>query len=381
MSSNIVTERIFAETIAAQGGRAYRVGACVHDMIRGINPNGIDFCVVGMVKKNFKGLFPDAVECGKYFPVFRLSIAGVKCEIAFARTERKDGSGHRGFKIASNPKITIEQDLFRRDTTVNAMAIDCLTGEVIDPFHGMQDSKDGMLRATGRHFSDDPMRALRLAGEAARLDYEIDGATLNFARAAGAEIGGEPSERLFAEMAKALREAPAPAKFFKILAKVDLLPLVFKEIADLSAENFRLAMAELDAVAKAASSAKLRFAVLGSVLDEQSLLRWNNKMTLPVDWFNAANISRNVMRLLAQPDPGKIVGAIQLLRRGALSVEEFDIISQAVERKLPALGPYQAIMTSLSKDMAPEQLKGKEIGEWLRRKYVEVITKAWAKEV
>jgi len=381
MSSKVLTERIFAETIAAQGGRAYRVGGCVHDMVRGVSPQNIDFCVAGMVKKNFKVLFPDAVECGKYFPVFRLPIDGVKCEIAFARTERKDGSGYRGFKIASNPKITIEQDLFRRDTTVNAMAIDCLTGDMIDPFHGIQDSKSKVLRATGRHFSEDPMRALRLAGEAARLEYGIDGETLNFARAAADELGGEPVERLFAELAKALKEAPAPARFFKILAQTDLLPLVFKEIAGLSVENFGLAMSRLDAVAKAAASAKLRFAVLGSVLEQESLLRWNSQMTLPADWLNAAVVSGKVMTLLVQPNPGKIVEAIHLLRRGALSVEEFDILSQAAELNLPALNPFKAIMSSLSEDVAPEQLKGKEIGEWLRHKYIEVIANAWGKEV
>jgi tRNA nucleotidyltransferase (CCA-adding enzyme) len=76
VSSDVLTERVFAETILASGGRLYRVGGCVLDMVRGITPKDIDFCVVGMVKKSFKVLFPDAEECGKYFPVFRLCIDG-----------------------------------------------------------------------------------------------------------------------------------------------------------------------------------------------------------------------------------------------------------------------------------------------------------------
>lgn len=136
-----------------------------------------------MVKKNFKLLFPDAQEWGKSFPVFRLLIDGRRCEVAFARTEpQKVSSGYKGFKVASNPKITIQEDLFRRDTTVNSIAIDSLTGEIIDPFHGIRDIENKILRATGRHFGDDPIRALRLAGQAARFGFEIDSDTVTLAK-------------------------------------------------------------------------------------------------------------------------------------------------------------------------------------------------------
>ena len=153
MNSALLTERAFAEIIAENGGRVFRVGGCVRDWFMGIIPKDIDFCVVGMVKKNFKAIFPDAQEYGKSFPVFRLLIDGIKCEVAFARTERKVGRGYKGFKISSNPKATIEEDLFRRDTTVNSIAMDSLTGEIIDPFHGREDIKNGILRATSKHFS------------------------------------------------------------------------------------------------------------------------------------------------------------------------------------------------------------------------------------
>jgi tRNA nucleotidyltransferase (CCA-adding enzyme) len=378
VSSNVLTERVFAETILASGGRLYRVGGCVLDMVRGITPKDIDFCVVGMVKKSFKVLFPDAEECGKYFPVFRLCIDGKRCEVAFARTERKVGSGHKGFKIQSNPKVTIQEDLFRRDTTVNSIAIDSLTGEIIDPLNGIQDIRNKILRATGRHFADDPIRALRLAGQSARLGFEIDADTLTLANAVADELGDEPAERVLAELARVLNEAPTPARFFKVLAQSNLLQIVFQEIADLSTENFDIAMSWLDSVAKATSSPKLRFATLGLVLNQESLSRLNSRMTLPGEWINAATVVGKTTVLLDLFNQERIVAAIDGLRRGSLTVEEFDIISQAVELNIPALSPFKALL-SLSQDVAPNELKGKDIGEWLRQKHIEAITKVWEK--
>ena len=378
MSNKVLTERIFAETILANGGRLYRVGGCVRDMLRGMTPQDIDFCIVGMVKKNFKLLFPDAQEWGKSFPVFRLLIDGRRCEVAFARTERKVSSGYKGFKVASNPKITIQEDLFRRDTTVNSIAIDSLTGEIIDPFHGIRDIENKILRATGRHFGDDPIRALRLAGQAARFGFEIDSDTVTLASATSNELSKEPTERVLAELTKVLQEAQAPARFFKVLAQSNLLQIVFQEMADLSPEKFHIAMARLDAVARATASPKLRFASLGIVMNKESLSCWNSRMTLPAEWLHAATAAGKTMALLELPNPEKIVAAIGGLSRGSLTVAEFDIISQAVELHIPALSPLQAVLTRLP-DAAPVELKGKDIGAWFRQRHIEAITRVWGK--
>jgi len=378
VSSNVIAEQTFAETILANGGRLYRVGGCVRDMVRGIAPKDIDFCVVGMVKKNFKVLFPEADECGKSFPVFRLVIDGRPCEVAFARTERKTGSGYKGFKIASNPKITIEEDLFRRDTTVNSIAVDSLTGEVIDPFHGIQDIRNKILRATSQHFVDDPIRALRLAGQAARLDFAIDEETLILAGVAADELGDEPAERVLTELTKVLNDAPSPSRFFKVLVQSNLLPRVFEEIANLPPDQFTIAMDRLDSVAKATSSPKLRFVSLSLAMDHQSLSHWNSRMTLPGDWLTASVTASKIVTLLAVPDPEKIVAAIDTLRRGSLTVAEFDIISQAIKLHIPALSPFKAIL-SLEQDVVPAELKGKDIGEWLRQKHSKAITGVWEK--
>jgi tRNA nucleotidyltransferase (CCA-adding enzyme) len=376
MSGEVLTERVFAETILANGGRLYRVGGCVRDMVMGTTPKDIDFCVVGMVKKNFRQLFPEASECGKYFPVFWLNVDGRRCEVAFARTERKAGSGYKGFKIASNPKITIEADLFRRDTTVNSIAIDCLTGEVVDPFGGVQDIKNKLLRATGPQFADDPIRALRLASQAARLDFAIDADTLTLASTAAAELSDEPAERILAEMVKVMQAAQAPARFFEVLAQSRLLDIAFTEMAQLSREEFALAMTRLDAVAKVTASPKVRFAALGLTIGTAGLACWNKRMTLPGDWLQAAAAAGKVAALLEQPDPEKIAVAIDSLRRGSLTVAEFDIVSQAAQAGIPALEPFKTALALLP-GAIPAELQGRDRGEWLRRKQGTIIAEIW----
>ena len=374
MNRELLTEKDFAETIAKHGGRVFRVGGCVRDQFMGIPAKDIDYSIVGMVKRNFKELFPGAEECGQHFPVFRLLLDGVKCELAFARTERKVGPGYKGFKVSTKPKITIQEDLLRRDTTVNSIAMDCLTGEIIDPCNGVQDIKDKMLRATGPHFADDPMRAIRLAGQAARLGFTIDSETILLACAAGNELADEPKARMLVELTKVLVQAQCPGTFFKVLAETQLLRSSFSEIAELSPMVFEIAMANLDGVANLTSCPKLRFASLGLVISEEELLRWNNKMTLSNDWLDAASKVGNIKKLLETSSPENIVTALNSLRRGCLTVEEFDIIAKGSDGKVSLLLPFKTAITSSSPDV-PKTLSGKEIGEWLRQYHVEIIRK------
>lgn len=374
MNKEILTEKTFAETIAAHGGRAFRVGGCVRDQFMGIIPKDIDFCVVGMVKKNFKEIFPTAKECGKTFPVFLLEIDSVKCEVAFARTERKVEPGYKGFRVSAKPKVTIEEDLFRRDTRINSIAMDCLTGEIIDPYDGVQDIAAKRLRATGSHFSDDPMRALRLAGQSARFAFTIDEETLSLATAVRDELHQEPKERMLMELTKVLALAEEPGIFFKVLMETNLLEITFKELADLSATKFELIIASLNNVAKITTIPKLRFAVLGCVLDAEALVRWNQMMTLPGDWLDAAMKVNKMVTLLTKPNPEEIVAMINELRRGSLSIEEFDTIAKYAGLSIPLLSPFKLAISS-TPTAIPKTLQGKEIGEWLRKQHVEIISR------
>lgn len=370
---SILTEQAFAEIIAANGGRVYRVGGCVRDKYLGLTPKDIDLCAVGMVKRNFKSIFPNAEEIGKTFPVFRLIIDGTKCEVAFARTERKVGSGHKGFKVSSSPKIKIEDDLYRRDLTVNSIAIDCLTGEIIDPYNGVKDIEAKVLRANGPHFIEDPVRALRLAGLSARLDFDIDKETLKLARKVAAELREEPVERTLTELRKVLMEARHPSRLFKVLAEIELLEITFPEIYELDIEVFNKAMLNLDAVSKYTSNPKLRFAAIGINFSQDQLSCWNKRMTLPGEWIDAAVTAGKVIETLKSPSSENLVISLYILNRGLLNAEEFDILTGALKLSLPELVILKRKIQSVSYDSAPKALKGRELGEWLRRKHVEVL--------
>ena len=158
-----MTEFDFAKKIHELGGKAYLVGGAVRDKFRGVEAHDRDYCVAGVEEKIFAEAFPNANKFGKSFPVYSIEIDGSFCEVAFARTEKKVGTGYRGFEILFSPDVTIEQDLFRRDTTINAMAIELLSGELIDPFGGRDDVLNKKIRAVSEHFTDDPVRALRAA--------------------------------------------------------------------------------------------------------------------------------------------------------------------------------------------------------------------------
>lgn len=375
MNEDKLREKEFAQIIADHGGRLYRVGGCVRDAFLGKTPKDIDFCITGMVKKQFKQLFSAAEEQGKSFPVFRLLVDGVWCEAAFARTERKEGSGYKGFVIRSNPKVTIEEDLFRRDTTVNSIAVDCLNGQVVDPFQGRADIAGKLLRATSVHFAEDPVRALRLAGQAARLTFAVEQATLTLAGQVAGELAQEPPERLLAELTKVLTDAVEPGRFFQVLAAADLLRVAFGELAALPPTSFAASMANLQAVARVTAKPKLRFAVFGLELAAEDLIRWNQRMTLPGEWLKAALTLGKVAALLSEPAPDQIVQALQLLGRGVLPVEEFDLISRAVAAPYSQLSPFKAALTTLPREAAPPGLSGREQGQWIKQRQIEAVAK------
>ena len=183
-----------AEKIEKSGGRLYMVGGAVRDKFMGIEPKDYDFCVTGMGSEEFSSLFPNAKIRGKSFPVFDLE----NCEFALARIERKVASGHKGFDIESNKKITIEEDLRRRDVTINSIAIDVLSNDMIDPYNGVQDIKNKILRATSEAFSEDPLRVYRVAKLSARYDFEVEKNTLEMMKNLRDELRTLSTERITA---------------------------------------------------------------------------------------------------------------------------------------------------------------------------------------
>ena len=217
-----------AQLIKQNGGRLYLVGGAVRDSLLNRPIYDEDYCVVGIEKDTFIKLFPEAISRGKAFEVFDI---GGK-EFALARTEKKTGRGHKDFEITTGKNITIEQDLKRRDITINAIAKDVLTSEMIDPFNGVKDIENKVIRAIGDSFLEDPLRVYRVARFASELEFEVEEHTLKYMNNLRNELDTLSKERVFVEFRKALA-SNKPSKFFNILKQANVLDIHFKEIYDL----------------------------------------------------------------------------------------------------------------------------------------------------
>ena len=208
----------------------YLVGGAVRDKQLGLPVKERDWVVVGSSAQAMLELGYQPV--GKDFPVFLHP--KTKEEYALARTERKTGHGYTGFETCADPDITLEEDLLRRDLTINAMA-ETAEGELIDPYNGLDDLNNGVLRHVSPAFAEDPVRILRTARFAARLapwGFHVAHGTNALMRSmvANGEAAHLVPERVWAELVKAL-QTDTPARFFQVLAGCGALRVVFPELA------------------------------------------------------------------------------------------------------------------------------------------------------
>lgn len=217
-----------AETIEQNGGNLYLVGGAIRDEIIGKKVYDKDYSVTGISKEKFLRLFPKAKILGKSFEVFEIS----HMQFALARKETKKGKGHKEFEIETGKKITIEEDLARRDITINAIAKNVLTGEIIDPFNGRKDIENRKICKVSDAFSEDPLRVYRVARIAAQTEFEVEEETLKQMEELKEELLTLSKERIFVELKKAL-ETKKPSIFFNVLRKANVLDVHFKEIYDL----------------------------------------------------------------------------------------------------------------------------------------------------
>lgn len=250
----------------------YLVGGAVRDKLLGLAVQDRDYVVVGatpeeMVEKGFKPVGAD-------FPVFLHP--ETKEEYALARTERKSGHGYKGFKVYASPDVTLNDDLKRRDLTINAMAEDS-RGNLIDPFHGAEDLRNGVLRHVSPAFAEDPVRILRLARFAARYakwGFRVAHGTNQLMRemVESGEVDHLVPERVWQELERALAE-DRPSRFFETLRGCGALARLFPEIEALfgvpqpekhhpEVDTGVHVMLVLDAAAKLSADPRVRFAAL-----------------------------------------------------------------------------------------------------------------------
>jgi tRNA nucleotidyltransferase (CCA-adding enzyme) len=209
--------------------KVYLVGGAVRDRLLGLPVHDRDHVVVGARPDDLVQLGYKPV--GKDFPVFLHPQTGE--EYALARTERKTGRGYHGFAFDTAADVTLEDDLRRRDLTINAMAED-EGGALIDPYHGADDLRDGVLRHVSPAFAEDPVRVLRVARFAARYaqrGFRIADETRELMRrmVAAGEVDHLQAERTWAETQKALAES-TPSAFLQALRDCAALKILFPEV-------------------------------------------------------------------------------------------------------------------------------------------------------
>ncbi len=268
--------------------KIYAVGGAVRDELLGLPVTDRDYVVVGatpdeMVRLGYKPV-------GKDFPVFLHPQTHE--EYALARTERKTARGYRGFEFHAAPEVTLEQDLARRDLTINAVAKDG-QGALIDPFGGAADLKARVLRHVGPAFVEDPVRILRVARFAARFDFAVAPETLKLMRemVASGEADALVAERVWQELARGLMEQH-PSRMFATLVNCDALAAVLPELAGrfCGAAQARTA-ARLDAAAARDLGLAERFALAAMHAGEPAIAGLCERLRVPQDCRDLAMLA------------------------------------------------------------------------------------------
>jgi len=210
--------------------KTYLVGGAVRDELLGLIPGDRDWVVVGATPEQMQAQGFRAV--GRDFPVFLHPQTGE--EYALARTERKSGRGYRGFIVQSDPSIRLEEDLLRRDFSINAIARDPLSQQLIDPYGGVRDIQQRVLRHVGAAFVEDPVRVLRGARFLARLapyGFTLAQETAELMRqmVASGELDALVPERVWQELRRALASAK-PSAFLSCLHACGALAVILPEV-------------------------------------------------------------------------------------------------------------------------------------------------------
>lgn len=228
MANPIHHEKTFAESIAEQGGRLYRVGGCVRDACLGITVHDIDYCIVGLANSQVDQILQGKSKVGSNFSIYRhyMKVDGKRQLVDIALAQRaSEGKA----QSCVSPTVSLEEDLYRRDFTINAMAIDVLTGALIDPFQGQQDLALHNIRHVSDAFAEDPLRVYRAARFAARFGFTVDQTTLGLMHTLKKQLYDIAPQRLYLEIQKVFRESK-PSVFFRTLALADVLDVHFAEV-------------------------------------------------------------------------------------------------------------------------------------------------------
>jgi len=285
--------------------RVYVVGGAVRDELLGLPVADRDWVVVGATPEQMiaAGYRP----VGRDFPVFLHP--GTKEEYALARTERKSGRGYRGFTVYAAPGVTLEEDLRRRDLTINAMAR-TEDGKLVDPFGGERDLRAGVLRHVSEAFAEDPVRILRVARFAARFDFRVADETAALMRrmVEAGEVEDLVPERVWQELAKGLGERH-PRRLLEVLADCGALARLLPEV--IPDESLFAALAR---AARADAPLAVRFALLAWPLDERGALSLCDRLRLPNEVRDLALTVCRCLKAIRGADRATPAGLLETLK-------------------------------------------------------------------
>ena len=296
--------------------KTYTVGGAVRDELLGLPVQDRDYVVVGatpeeMIAAGFRPV-------GKDFPVFLHPQTHE--EHALARTERKSGRGYKGFTVYAAPDVTLEQDLARRDLTINAIA-KADDGTYIDPYHGRKDLKEGVLRHVSDSFQEDPVRILRVARFAARFCFRIADETMALMKSMveNGEADHLVAERVWQEFSRGLAE-PHPERMFDALERCDLRARLLPELKS-TPKTF-------------SGPLPVRFAVLCWPLAKAAIDALCDRIKVPNEERELASMACGAQSLLAASHPGELLHLFK--RADAMRrPERFNLLLQAAQLARP----------------------------------------------
>jgi tRNA nucleotidyltransferase (CCA-adding enzyme) len=237
------TVRGIAAAAQAAGGRAFLVGGFVRDAVRRLLAGRDGLPMEREFDLEIYGLAPDRLAAllrrfgsvnlvGESFAVYKVSPRGaddVGIDVSLPRRDQRTGRGHRGFAVEGDPQLSVEEAARRRDFTVNALLLDPLTGEVLDPWGGLGDLRGGVLRAVDpKTFAEDSLRVLRAMQFAARLGFDIDAETVALCRSL--PLDDLPGERVWGEIEKLLMKAERPSIGLDWGLKLGVIEKIFPEL-------------------------------------------------------------------------------------------------------------------------------------------------------
>ena len=369
----------------------YLVGGAVRDNLLGFPVYDRDWLVVGASVEQMHKL--GYIQVGRGFPVFLHP--DNKEEYALARTERKTGAGYAGFTVHASPEVTLEEDLLRRDLTINAIAQDD-GGNIHDPYQGRADIQAGLLRHVSPAFAEDPVRILRVARFAARYTQNTTGKTFTVApdtleimqaMVNAGETDNLVAERSWQELHKALQE-DQPQRFFQVLQDCGALPAVFNGddnslARGLSALTYACALSDNPVV---------RFAAFSSGLESAQAAALCAQLKCPKEFSELSRLviaNLDAYMRVSQLPPPKSLGILKAVDayRKAERFEDFLLASEAATRGLAQHADkphpqreylqsiYHATVGITAKQMTRLRLEGKAMAEEIDKHRAAAIVK------